>query len=102
MKGHIREGLDMYWGRKFELLELVTQVRCTDPWFQEVLKELRSGRLSEENYNLSTATRRSTQEPGIATQGVLRVAMQNATDSTSAASRTNGSQVESLGNLGKR
>ena len=74
MRGHILAGLDMYWGLKFELLELVTQLRCTDPWFQEVLKELRNGRLSEENYNLSMAIRRSTQDRGVVTQSALHVA----------------------------
>lgn len=51
MRERIFAGLDMHWGSQFELLELVTQVRCIDPWFQEVLKEFRDGRLSEENYN---------------------------------------------------
>ena len=41
----------MYWGRQFKFAEFVTQVRCTDFWFQGVLQEFRHGRFSEEIYN---------------------------------------------------
>ena len=52
MRGHVLIALDMYWNREFQLLELLTQVRCMkDLWFQGVLKELREGRMSEDTYN---------------------------------------------------
>lgn len=32
-------------------MELVTHVRCKDPWYAEVLKKLRQGRMTADMFN---------------------------------------------------
>ena len=44
-------GRELFWRNVTHTVELVEQVRCKDPWYANVLDELREGRMSDNTYN---------------------------------------------------
>ena len=44
-------GRDLFWRNVTHTVELTQQVRCKDLWYENVLDELREGRLSNDSYN---------------------------------------------------
>ena len=50
MKANVTHGLGLMWHDTTHVIELTEQVRCTDPWWNDVLSELRVGALTPDSH----------------------------------------------------
>jgi hypothetical protein len=50
MKANVTHGLSLMWHDTKHVIELTEQVRCTDPWWNDVLSELRVGALTPDSH----------------------------------------------------
>ena len=51
MKANVTHGLNLMWHDTQHVIELTEQVRCSDPWWNDVLSELRVGALTPDSHS---------------------------------------------------